>query len=113
MLIHKIFAAGFVLGLLVACAETASNEPITVDLPHLVAEHEAYDGRVVNVSGRVASFDDPRHYWLEDDEFNRVALMPDESVSDKVGEQVRIIGAFSTSPDQGRQIEVTGVTRVE
>lgn len=113
MLMYKMITVGLTLSMLAACAETVSNEPITVDLPHLVAEHEAYDGRVVNVSGRVASFDDPRHYWLEDDEFNRVALLPDESVSDKVGEQVHVIGSFSTSPDQGRQIEVTGVTRVE
>ncbi|TVP87965.1 MAG: hypothetical protein EA348_11895 [Pseudomonadaceae bacterium] len=112
MLIQRMIA-GCTLGMLVACTETDSNEPITVDLPHLVAEHEAYDGRVVNVSGRVASFDEPRHYWLEDDEFHRVALLPDDSVSDKVGEQVHIIGTFSTSPDQGRRIEVTGVTQQE
>ncbi|SDU04914.1 hypothetical protein [Halopseudomonas salegens] len=109
MLVHRIIAACFALGMLVACTETANNEPITVDLPHLVAEHQAYDGRLVTVSGRVAGFDDPEHYWLEDDEYNRVGLLPDDLISDRVGQRVQVTGRFSTSRDQGRRIQLSAV----
>ena len=113
MLKQNTIAAALALGLLTACADTVSTDPIAVELPHLVAEHKAYDGRIVTVSGRVAHFDDPLHYWLEDDAFHRVALLPDASVSAMTGDQVRVTGKFTTSPDQGRQIEVTEVMLIE
>lgn len=97
--------AGLILFGLAACGNAG---PLTLD--ELTEQQAAYDGSEVVVEGRVAMIEDPYHYWIEDDDFNRVGLEPPEAVSDHVGEQVTVQGTFSYSPDAGRSIRVSEIT---
>ncbi len=84
-----------------------------VSLANLADYQQGYDGRDVVTEGVVRTFDDPRHYWIEDDDLNRVAIEPDRSVADHVGERVRVQGRFSASPEAGRLIEAQAVSPLE
>jgi len=45
-----------------------------VSLAELAARPQASDDRTVRTRGIVRGLDDPRHYWLEDPQINRVGL---------------------------------------
>ena len=94
--------------MLPACGDAGPE----ISLERLTQEQAARDGETVVVEGVVASHDDPRHFWIEDDDFNRVGLEPEGRVADHVGERVRVRGAFSYSPDTGRSIRIEELTRV-
>ncbi len=104
---HWLWVALLVLVFAPACADSDA-----VSLAELSDRQASYDGRTVVVEGRVAMIEDPRHFWVEDDDFNRVGIEPGERVADHVGEQVRVRGMFSYSPDEGRSIRVEEVTLV-
>ena len=104
MTLHRLLAPLLFLTL-AACGSDAE-----VSLQVLADYQDGYDGRTVVTEGTVRTFDDPRHYWIEDDDLNRVAISPDDAVADKVGEQVRVRGLFSASPDAGRSIAVEEVS---
>lgn len=97
------------VGLAAACSES----PNAVSLQLLAAEQQTIDGQYVMTDGVVRRFDDPRHYWIEDDMLNRVAIHPRGAVSDKVGEHVQVTGRFYADRERGRRIEVDEVTVVE
>lgn len=84
--------------LLGACSETIREIPLAT----LVEQQADYDGQTLTTTGTVRTFDEPRHYWVEDDNFNRVAIEPDEAVSELVGERVRVTGEFSADRVRGR-----------
>lgn len=84
-----------------------------VSLANLADYQQGYDGRDVVTEGVVRTFDDPRHYWIEDDDLNRVAIEPESSVEDRVGERVRVQGRFTASGDAGRLIEAEAVSPLE
>ena len=86
-----------------------SDEITHVTLAELVANPTAYDGRTVAVRGRVHSFDDPRHYWLEDEHINRVGLLPSARIAPHLQRHVQVTGRFSFSRDRGRRITVEQV----
>lgn len=90
---------------LAACG-LVRDEPVEVSLAELVAAQEDHDGRMVATEGVVRSHDDPLHYWIEDDDPNRVELVPHEEVEPNLGEHVRVVGRFTFSLDGGRLIEV-------
>ena len=94
---------------LVACGGSDSE----VSLANLADYQQGYDGRDVVTEGVVRTFDDPRHYWIEDEDLNRVAIEPDSSVADRVGERVRVQGRFTASPDAGRLIQAEAVSPLE
>jgi hypothetical protein len=87
------------------CAGDGS-EPRVVTLAELVAEQDAYDGSTVIVEGTVRTYDQPRHYWIEDVEQHRVELFPHDLVEDLVGHQIRVTGRFTFVDDRGRGIDV-------
>ena len=95
-----------VLGVLAACAQTA---PVAVDLAVLADQQEAWHGRLVEVSGVVETYPDPRHYWVEDEAVNRVELWPPEGWSDLVGQTVTVRGRFTFVEGEGRRIHVEEV----
>jgi hypothetical protein len=95
--------AGLLLVLLGACTPAA---PVTVPLAELVDAQEDHDGSLVITEGTVRTYDDPRHYWIEDAELNRVELVPHEAVEDLVGDDIRVEGRFSFRDDRGRVITV-------
>lgn len=87
-----------------------SDAPQEVSPSVLVAEHERLDGQVVVTYGQVNMFEDPYHYWLEDDDLHRIALEPASEVTDLVGREVQVRGRFSSSLEQGRKIAIESVT---
>ncbi|WP_018935737.1 hypothetical protein [Thioalkalivibrio sp. ALJ24] len=93
--------AGMVL--LAGCGGETTSQ---VTLDQLAGAAADFDGEMVEVTGRVETFEDPRHYWIEDDPQNRVAISPEQTVADRVGEEVRLVGRFSYSPEDGRSLEV-------
>jgi hypothetical protein len=95
-----------VLAATVAACPPRDAEPVAVPLSQLVADQDAFDGRLVRTVGVVRSHDEPLHYWVEDDRPNRVELVPHEQVADLVGQEVEVTGRFTFSADRGRVIEV-------
>lgn len=96
------------LGLaLMAGCEREPPAPVAVELELLVAQQQNFRGQLVQTSGTVRGFDDPRHFWIEDDALNRVELVPADFVAEFVDREVVVIGRF-TVPDgeQGRRIDV-------
>ncbi|MEP4889948.1 MAG: hypothetical protein ABJV04_07970 [Aliiglaciecola sp.] len=52
------------------------------------------------------------HYWIEDNELNRVALFPHEGAALYFGESVVVEGHFSVSSSQGRRLRLTKIKSV-
>lgn len=80
-----------------------------VTLAQLAGAAADFNGELVQTEGVVKRFDeDPEryHYWLEDEDVNRVAVEPHEAVSDQLGEHIRVVGRFSYHPEEGRRIEI-------
>ena len=102
----RVLSALVALALLGACSETITDIPLAT----LVAQQAGYNGQALATTGIVRTFDVPRHYWIEDDDLNRVAIEPDEAVSDYVGERVRVTGHFRADRETGRVLEATEVT---
>lgn len=75
-------------------------------LSELVEEHDRYEGEVVVAEGVVHTYDQPRHYWIEDAQVNRVEVVPAERIEDHVGDTVRVTGRFTFRDDEGRRISV-------
>ncbi len=75
-------------------------------LAQLAGAADAFDGELVETEGVVHRFDDPEHYWLEDDAINRVAVIPGEAVAGHLGERLRVVGRFTYHPERGRRIEI-------
>lgn len=101
-----VLSAVVALALLGACSEATKDIPLAT----LVAQQADYDGQTLTTSGIVRTFDEPRHYWIEDDDLNRVAIEPDEAVSNYVGERVRVTGDYRADRKTGRVLEATEVT---
>ena len=90
-----------------AGCEREPPAPVAVELELLVAQQQNFRGQLVQTSGTVRGFEDPRHFWIEDDALNRVELVPADFVAEFVDREVVVIGRF-TVPDgeQGRRIDV-------
>jgi hypothetical protein len=54
----------------------------------------------------VRTYEKPRHYWIEDDKLNRVALQPEDQLPALVGRTVRVVGKFRYGPSTGRIITI-------
>lgn len=89
--------------MLTACSDPP---PVQINLAALREYQGELDGRRVVVSGTVRGFDDPRHYWLENDDLDRVALDGADGLADRVGQTIEVSGVFHYDPDVGRRIEV-------
>ncbi len=95
-----------VVVLLGACGD---DRVAPVTLAQLVAAAPSFDGERVETEGVLNRFADPEHYWLEDEDRNRVAVLPGELVEHHRGEKLRVVGRFSYHPDAGRRIELDAV----
>jgi hypothetical protein len=84
----------------------ADGPPSEVALVDLVVEQDTYEGELVTTQGVVRTFDEPRHYWIEDDDQNRVELVPQDRVSPHLGDRIEVTGRFTFRDDEGRRIEV-------
>lgn len=95
------------------CGVLPDGEPATVTLAELVAEQEELDGDVVVAEGIVRTYDDPRHYWIEDADLNRVEIVPEAAIASHVGARVQVEGRFTFREDEGRRISVDRVEVLE
>lgn len=102
----SLVLSAMVMLALLGCSETTADIPLAT----LVAQQAEYDGQTLSTHGIVRTFDEPRHYWIEDDELNRVAIEPDEAISDYVGERVRVTGDYRADRKTGRVLEAAEVT---
>lgn len=97
-----LLAAAVCALLLTACGTNSGS----VTLETLVEMQSEYNGERVATRGVLRTFDHPRHYWIEDDRLNRVALQPEDQLPPLVGRTVRVVGTFSYSPSTGRIITI-------
>ncbi|MBL7248982.1 hypothetical protein ACLD02_14740 [Alloalcanivorax sp. C16-2] len=95
------------LGPLAGC--DYSDAPQGAPLRALAAQPEDFQQALVATSGVVRGFDDPEHYWIEDDALNRVELMPLEEARDYLGQRVQVVGTFHYEPGRGRWLEIRGL----
>lgn len=106
-------ALALVVFLLVLAGCGGEPTPTRLELADLARFTEQYNGERVSTTGHVRSHPDPEHYWLEDEDLNRVAVHPDRAVKALVGARVRVVGRFRYSQEQGRAIEADEVEALE
>ncbi len=87
--------------------------PTQLELVDLARFAEQYEGERISTTGHVRSHPDPEHYWIEDDDLNRVAVHPVSAVRSLVGERVRVVGRFRYARETGRAIEADDVEVLE
>ncbi|PMR75210.1 glucose-inhibited division protein B [Billgrantia endophytica] len=100
--------AGFCLLGLTACGGNG-DAATEVTLSVLAANPAAHDGALVATEGVVRHFDDPLHYWIEDEDLNRVEVFPREEIAPHLGDMVRVIGNFEYSVTEGRRLTLESV----
>ena len=83
--------------------------PSEVPLAVLAGNAEAHDGSHVVTEGVVRHFEEPLHYWIEDEDLNRVELFPHDAIAPHLGERVRVEGAFAFSREEGRRLTLERV----
>jgi hypothetical protein len=94
---------------LAACAPGAPQEVTLAELALAAAD---YDGETVETEGTVREFtpedDDAleHHFAVEDEEQNRVQVIPHHLVETRVDEYVRVVGTFTFDEEVGRLIEI-------
>ncbi len=98
--------------LVVLLLSGCSGEPDTaeVPLPVLANEPAAHDGNRVATQGRVRHFDDPLHYWIEDEDLHRVEIFPHDEIAPHLDQRVRVEGHFEYSSSEGRRLTLESVT---
>lgn len=105
-----LLVAGLVAVLLAGCGK--EERLAEVPLPVLANNPAAHDERRVATRGVVRRFEDPRHYWIEDEDLHRVELFPHERIATYLGEAVRVEGRFRFSPTEGRRLMLERVERL-
>ncbi|MFY0990564.1 hypothetical protein [Halomonas sp. C05BenzN] len=93
--------------LLAACG--AEEEASRVPLPVLASNPAAHDDTRVVTQGVVRHFEDPLHYWIEDEDLHRVEIFPHEMIAPYLGEAVRVEGEFRFSTSEGRRLTLGSV----
>ncbi|MBE0508541.1 MAG: hypothetical protein IBX50_17795 [Marinospirillum sp.] len=96
----KILIWMLLLLLLTGC----SNKVEDVPLMFLVTHASSFDGRQVQVSGVVRGLAEPEHYWLEDEQLNRVGLHPASAARAYLDQTVMVTGRFSADRSKGRHL---------
>ena len=92
-----------------ACSQ--NEKPQEVSLALLSENATRFDNRQVITRGIVRHFDAPLHYWIEDEELNRVEILPHEKVAFYLGETVVVEGHFRFSSTEGRRLTLTKIKR--
>lgn len=86
-----------------------AEAPQAAPLRMLVAQPGDYQDELVTTAGTVRHFQEPLHYWIEDDDLNRVALEPMENVEPYLGKRVRVTGVFHYQENAGRRIQLESI----
>lgn len=106
----KLLMAFAITLLLVGCGASA---PIKTTLSALSEVQKDFDGRLVIVSGTLRTFDMPRHYWIENEALDRVALEGAVNLAPLVSQSVTVRGMFRYDSEAGRRIEVDELVALE
>lgn len=85
------------------CGDSAQ---ITTDLSALSNAQQDFNGQKVIVSGILRTFDSPRHFWIENHSYDRVALHGVGDLAPLLGQQVEVRGRFFYDRESGRRIQV-------
>lgn len=99
----RIVYALIVANAMFGCGDPA---PTQTNLSALATSQVAFNGRHVIVSGTLRTFDAPRHYWIENEDLDRVALEGADNLEPLVGQTVEVSGIFVYDRNAGRRIEV-------
>jgi hypothetical protein len=91
---------------LLGCSGGGDGTPEEVALVDLVLDQDTYDGELVTTQGVVRTYDEPRHYWIDDGDQNRVELVPQDEVSSYLGDRIEVTGRFTFRDEEGRRIAV-------
>ena len=83
-----------------------ASVPVKTTLSALAEVQKDFDGKQVIVSGILRTFDTPRHYWIENDVLDRVALEGTINLLPLVSQTVTVRGTFRYDSEAGRRIEV-------
>lgn len=100
-------------------AACASAGPAEVTLAELALEADDYDGDVVEVVGVVREFTRAEHdavrdhAVVEDDDQNRVALLPYDEAVPFADRSVRVVGRFAFDETEGRRIDIEEIEAVD
>jgi hypothetical protein len=106
----KLLMAFAITLLLEGCGASA---PIKTTLSALSEVQKDFDGRLVIVSGTLRTFDMPRHYWIENEALDRVALEGAVNLAPLVSQTVTVRGMFRYDSEAGRRIEVDELVALE
>ncbi len=112
---HKLVPIGLLLStlFLYGCSEQA----VQVELATLKNAQNSFNVRQVKISGTLQTFATPRHFWIEDDARNRVALdnqsvsrfYSEEELIGLEGKVFEVAGEFRYQSDKGRSIRVATI----
>lgn len=88
------------------------EQPQQVSLAMLTQSSAAsFDNTEVITRGIVRHLEAPLHYWIEDEDLNRVEVFPHERVALFLGETVLVEGHFRFSYTEGRRLMLTKIKR--
>lgn len=107
MTFRQSTAAAMLAFALAGCGGDPRTSEVTLAV--LAGNAESHDGSRVATEGVVRHFDDPLHYWIEDEDLNRVELFPHETIAPYLGERVRVEGQFAFSREEGRRLTLDSV----
>ena len=111
MMIKSATAAALLALLLSGCG--GESGPREATLAVLANEGEAHDGDRVATQGVVRHFEEPLHYWIEDEDLHRVEIFPHDAIAPHLGERVRVEGEFAFSREAGRSLTVDSVEALD
>lgn len=94
-------------GVLLACED--ENKAKDVSLAVLAMSQTDYDDTLVITTGVVRRFEKPMHYWIEDENFNRVEIFPQKKIAPYLGGVVQVEGRFFFSSTEGRRLILSDI----
>ena len=105
-----IFALSIGATLLGFCGDER-KAPVAATVAQLVTNQDGYDGRRVETAGIVRRFGAAEgatrlHYVVEDQQANRVAIVPNDVAKRYEGQEVTVVGSFRFTEQEGRSIEI-------
>lgn len=109
MISRAAMTAGALLLVLLAGCDY-SDAPQGAPLRALADKPEDFQKTLVATSGVVRGFNDPEHYWIEDDDLNRVELTPLAEARGHLDQRVQVVGTFHYDPGRGRWLEIRAVS---
>lgn len=104
----RIVALAVLTAALALLSTACGGDPVEASLADLARDQDRFSGKAVITSGRVIRFEGPSgdYYVLQDQDQNRVALIPRERAAPFNGASVRVSGTFDLKERFGRVIEI-------